>query len=90
MLKYYLDNRSEDIIRLAVDKIVFTFALNALRKGYLCDSGAGSQSQETAMHYLVAQFVINHLREYAEKVNAECTEECTLPTGVKEDIFFSD
>lgn len=87
--KEYLSSGNEAIIDCAVDKTVFNLALSMLRRGYLCDSGAGSQSQETKIHYVVAQFVIKHIAEYAEKMKEDCDDEyCPSPTGVEETIFF--
>lgn len=89
MAREYFKTGNDAIIDSAVNKTIFNLALSFLRKGYLCDSGAGSQSQETRMHYIVAQFVIKHISEYASVMNEECEEEDWLsPTGVEEAIFF--
>ena len=89
MAREYIKTGNEAIIDEAVNKTLFNLALSMLRKGYLCDSGAGSQSQETKMHYIVAQFVIKHIAEYAEKMKEDCEEEYWPDaTGVEETIFF--
>ena len=89
MAQEYFETENDAIIDAAVNKTVFNMALSFLRKGYLCDAGAGSQSQETRMHYLVAQFVIKHISEYANIINEKSYEEDWISsTGVKEDIFF--
>ena len=89
MAREYLDNGNEAIIDEAVNKTLFNLALSMHRNGYLCASGMGGQSQETKMHYVVAQFVIKHIAEYAEKMKEYCDEEdLPNPTGVEETIFF--
>ena len=89
MAREYIKTGNEAIIDEAVNKTLFNLALSMLRKGYLCDSGAGSQSQETKMHYIVAQFVIKHIAEYAEKMKEDCEEEYWPDAaGVEETIFF--
>lgn len=64
-------NGNTEIKDAAINLQLLTRALNSLRKGYLCDSGAGSQSQETKMHYVVANFIIQHIEAQEDK----CYEE---------------
>ena len=77
------DNSNEDdIIRNLVDLNMLTSALSALRKGYLYDSGCGSQSQETKMHVILAKFILNHVKNQAQRdknINID---------GEEETIFF--
>ena len=60
---YFIENMIEDenireeIIKCAVDKYIFMVVLSYMRKGYLCDSGCGSQSGETKLHMIMAEFI---------------------------------
>jgi hypothetical protein len=78
------------IIDNAVEKTLFYLALSSLRKGYLCDSGAGSQSQETRIHVLLAKFIIDHVKDLHYNELKECDEEgCACdPNGTVETYFF--
>lgn len=79
---------SEALIEQSTNIHLFTQALSCLRKGYLCDSGAGSQSEETRMHYLIAKFVMKHLRDYANERNAENTDEYKISSHGERETFF--
>ncbi len=68
-----------EIIQLAVEKFLFTHALSACRMGYLCISGMGSQSEETAMQLLIARFIIQHAQKRTKRT-----------TGVRETVFYYD
>lgn len=65
----------ETVLDKAVEKLVFTTALNYMRKGYLCDSGAGSQCEETRLHVILADFIKEHVSNYAKQYNCELTDE---------------
>lgn len=73
----------EELIKCAVDKYIFMFVLSRMRKGYLCDSGCGSQSAETKLHMIMAEFI----QKQAMK-NAERYEDIAKIKGVEEPIFF--
>lgn len=82
------NENTNELLKQAVDMRLFTKALSCLRKGYLCDSGAGSQSEETRMHYLIAKFVMKHLRDYANEWNAENTDEYKISSHGERETFF--
>lgn len=48
-----------------IDCELFYHALVLLRKGYGTISGTGSQADETALHMIVARFIIDHIQETA-------------------------
>lgn len=73
----------EEMIKCAVDKYIFMIALSRMRKGYLCDSGCGSQSEETKLHLIMADFIKNQIMK-----NAERYEDIAKIKGVEELIFF--
>ena len=79
---------NEEIIDLAVEKALFIRALSALRMGFHCDSGAGSQSCETHIHYVLAQYVIEHIRDHTEE-GQKCDASTHPEEGTKEFFFFS-
>lgn len=68
-----------EIIKPAVEKFLFTHALNACRMGYLCISGMGSQSEETAMQLLIARFIIQYSQTRTKRA-----------TGVRETVFYHE
>ena len=77
----------DELIAEAVNLRLFTRALSCLRKGYLCDSGAGSQSEETRMQYLVAKFVIKHIEDLAQTSRED--DDCdTFPSFGVEETFY--
>lgn len=78
---------NEGIIDLAVEKALFIRALSALRMGFHCDSGAGSQSCETHIHYLLAQYVLKYIRDHTEE-DQKCDTSTHPEEGTKE-FFFS-
>ena len=73
----------EDLIKCAVDKYIFMLVLSRMRKGYLCDSGCGSQNAETKLHLIMADFIQNQVIK-----NAERYEDIAKIKGVEEPIFF--
>jgi hypothetical protein len=79
---------NEGIIDLAVEKALFIRALSALRMGFHCDSGAGSQSCETHIHYVLAQYVLKYIREHTEE-GQKCDTSTHPEEGTKEFFFFS-
>ena len=81
------EDDTDDLIAQFVDVQLFTKALSCLRKGYLCDSGAGSQSEETRIHYLIAQYVIKHIADIAEAHKEYDEDDTTSPYGVEETFF---
>lgn len=82
-----VNSSCKEIIDLAVDKVLFIHALTALRMGFHCDSGAGSQSCEMHIHYVLAKYVIEHIRDYAKKEQEQSTD--VFPEdGTKDEIFF--
>lgn len=56
-------NNTTAVVKLAVEKTLFSQALNACRMGYLCASGMGSQSEETAMQVVIAKFVLQQAKK---------------------------
>lgn len=76
MLVQNNDTRAELLRHIAHMK-TWTMVLSYLRKGYLCDSGAGSQSGEMCLHLLLAQCVQQHVaktrqqHEWTEDGDAE-------------------
>lgn len=74
------DKRNE-IIDFAVNKYVFTTVLSRMRKGYLCDSGCGSQCEETKLHLIMADFIRDKIIERAKVRNES-------ENGVEGFIFF--
>lgn len=79
---------TERYISLAVEKALFTTALSCGRKGYLCTSGCGSQSEETKIQYLIAKYTINHIRDIAKAQKEYNEDDTTSPNGTAEQIFF--
>lgn len=79
---------NEGIIDLAVEKALFIRALSALRMGFHCDSGAGSQSCETHIHYVLAQYVLKYIRDHTEE-GQKCDTSTHPEEGTKEFFFFS-
>lgn len=79
---------NEGIIDLAVEKALFIRALSALRMGFHCDSGAGSQSCETHIHYVLAQYVLKYICDHTEE-DKECDASTHPEEGTKEFFFFS-
>lgn len=79
---------NEGIIDLAVEKALFIRALSALRMGFHCDSGAGSQSCETHIHYVLAQYVLKYIRDHTEE-GQKCDTSTHPEEGTKEFSFFS-
>lgn len=79
---------NEGIIDLAVEKALFIRALSALRMGFHCDSGAGSQNCETHIHYLLAQYVLKYIRDHTEE-GQKCDTSTHPEEGTKEFFFFS-
>ena len=73
----------EELIKCAVDKYIFMFVLSLMRKGYLCDSGCGSQSSETKLHLIMADFIKNQVMK-----NAERYDDIAKIKGVEEPLFF--
>lgn len=73
----------EELIKCAVDKYIFMTVLSRMRKGYLCDSGCGSQSAETKLHLIMAEFIHSQVMK-----NAERYEDIAKIKGVEEPIFF--
>ena len=92
IFKEYIASNNEKLLQAALDKMIFTQALSYLRKGYLCDSGAGSQSCETRMQYLVAEWIMNHIKEEYEKMQEEDFVEYSTDCshGIEETVFFCD
>ena len=63
MTKKLIADDLQSLLDEVVNLHLFTKALSLSRKGYLCDSGAGSQDTETDMNYLIANFIIKHIEE---------------------------
>lgn len=85
-----MDDKSieNDVLRTLVDQNMFTLALSALRKGYHCDSGCGSQSQETKMHVMLAKFILNHIEKQVERDRELNTDSQMSLDGEEETLFF--
>lgn len=83
----YLEAQNESIIDAAIDKGLLIHAISLLRIGFFCDSGVGSQSNETRMHYIVAQFTLSRIRSYANQVYKD-SGECESIDGVREPLYF--
>lgn len=82
------DSEREEILNYAVEKYLFTVALSYMRKGYLCDCGAGSQSNEMRLHMLLAQFI----RDYVEHTAVQDMEIGNIAdhNGIQESVYFWD
>lgn len=63
MLSKILEGR-DDLIDVLVDTVMLTTAVSLSRKGYLCLSGAGSQSQEYKIHLLLSNFIEKKAKEH--------------------------
>lgn len=81
--------KEDEILENVVKQNMLTMALSAMRKGYLCDSGCGSQSQETKIHVLLANFIINHVKKLAEEDAENSVDSQMSPDGEEETFFFS-
>lgn len=79
----YADNNDE-LIEQIVERQLFTQALSCLRKGYLCDSGAGSQSEETKMHGILAKFILEQIEHNAKE---RYEDENDAQNGIEETFF---
>ena len=66
-----------NILNSVVELTVFTTALSYMRKGYLCDSGFGSQAEETHLHVVLAQFILKQARK-----------DCDTSLGVRDSIYW--
>lgn len=71
-------------IDAVVDSRLLYHALLLLRKGYLTVSGTGNQCEETALHVLVARFIIEH----AQTANMDYDPPEFLKDGYEEPIYF--
>lgn len=67
LIKNMMETNNEKLLLDIVDLHLFTLALDSLRKGYLCDCGVGSQECNTDMHSLIAQYVLEHIKNLKEK-----------------------
>jgi len=69
-------DKDEKAIDYLIDIVVFSYCLKALRMGYYCISGAGSQSEEMLIHKEVAKFVLEQcdkkVKEYRELNKKYC------------------
>jgi hypothetical protein len=88
-----LDNPStiDEIVEQITELQLFTIALSYMRKGYLADSGCGSQSEETRMHVILANFIMTMVEKRTkelEKLDEDFVRD-VIP-GVAETIFFFD
>lgn len=94
MTKEYLQTKNEKILHLAVEKFLFGNVLDLLRMGFHCTSGAGSQSQETKMHYIMASFILNYIEKEANKAQEENgitpEEYKNMKQGIDETIFYHE
>ncbi len=92
VMKKLVEDFDEEILKKVVSQTLFTQALSFLRKGYHCDSGAGSQSEETHMHRLLAEWIIDKISNNAIERNADVDDEEDMMSenGVKETIFFCE
>lgn len=70
------DKSNEDnILNAVTELVIFTTALSYMRKGYLCDSGFGSQGEETRLQILLAQFILKH---------------CNTSLGIQDSLYWYD
>ena len=92
VMKKLVEDFDEETLKRVVNQTLFTQALSFLRKGYHCDSGAGSQSEETHMHRLLAEWIIDKISNNAIEHNSEVDDEEDMisENGVKETIFFCE
>lgn len=86
VVRKMIDEYDKELLQEFVNMHLFARALSCLRKGFLCDSGAGSQSEETKMHYLVAKWTINHIRDISKEFE-QYNDGTISPTGVRETFF---
>lgn len=92
VMKKLIEDFDEEILKKVVNQTLFTQVLSFLRKGYHCDSGAGSQSEETHIHRLLAEWIIDKISNNAieHNANADDKEDMISEGGVKETIFFCE
>lgn len=81
----------DELVDLITEQYVFHTVLSYMRKGYLCDSGCGSQSCETRLHAIMAEFIMTHIMECNERMRRECVE-YTEPdeNGTQETLYWYD
>jgi hypothetical protein len=72
----------EIVLDKSVEQLIFTTALNYMRKGYLCNSGCGSQCNETRLHVILADFIKEHVINYAKQCDISDED------GTAETLFF--
>jgi hypothetical protein len=80
----------DEILDAVVNQALLIQALSALRKGFHCDSGCGSQSQETRMHIVLANYMIEHVKKLAEQDREDSIDSEMPDDGVEETIFYSE
>lgn len=78
----------DEILDAVVNQTLLIQSLSALRKGFHCDSGCGSQSQETRLHVVLANYVIEHVKKLAEQDREESVNSEMPDNGVEETIFY--
>ena len=81
----------DDIVEQITELQLFTLALSYMRKGYLADSGCGSQSEETRIHVILADFIMTMVEKRTqerEKHDEEFVRD-VIP-GIAETAFFFD
>lgn len=86
-----LDNPEldDEILEQTVNQIIFTDVLSFMRKGYHCDSGCGSQGQETRIHVILANYIIEHVKNLAKEYTEDSEDEIPS-TGIEETLYFFD
>ena len=92
---YFIDALLEDnseskmVLNETVNNTLFTLVLSYMRKGYLCDSGCGSQSVETKLHTILANFILSHIKKVKkERLEVDEEEYISEKDYVEETLFF--
>lgn len=71
-----------------IDIIFFKLCLQALRMGYYCISGAGSQSREMLIHREVANFILEETEKAVKEYKENNDDDATYQEILSEKLFF--
>lgn len=53
----------DDVLEKAIEQTLFIDSMDAMRKGYLCDCGYGSQNSDMSLHLIIANFILKFAAE---------------------------
>lgn len=78
------------IVASAVELHIFTVALSYMRNGYLCNAGSGSRLEETRLHFILAEFIMEHIQNcYCQTLNSSVYDAKAIERGREEPIRWS-